>query len=1021
MRAVPRRLVRALRRTETRVAPVADAAPLPDPASLPNPALALVAASGLFDPVWYARHNPDVVAAGADPLTHFVTHGDAEGRSPGPLFYAPDYLASRPDVRAARVPPLLHFLAHGAQDGTTAGADRRLRVSGSRPVQPIDVRAAPTVTPALAVAVHVHYPEVFDEVCAAVRHLPGPVSLFVTATDAAMLPGIVVSVAAHGIAAPLYTRAVPNRGRNFAGFLVEFADFIGRHDLLLHLHTKKSLYSGAEQVSWRAHLLRMLVGGPYQAAAIVQRFADDPHLGVVTPATAPMLPYWAHHWLSSGHLAGPLWARLGLHSPPPRGSFDYPVGGMFWARVAAVAPLLQAGWQIEDFSPETGQADGTIMHAIERSIVAVAADQGFGFAEIDADAGVWRVGHADRNMWQYGALTASHARAQVEAARVVSFDLFDTLVLRTTMTPGAVHDLVGLTMGRRDFVSRRHAAEHAARVARRDQGDVDIDAIYAAFLRDDGWDDAAVARARALELEIDLRVLRPRAEGIALLRAARDAGRRCILISDTYVPRAVIDDWLARWGLGGMFDEIYLSNERGVRKDRGDMWTLVAQAEGADGLLHVGDNEQSDIQGPTDRNLAALHLMAAPNLAVLRGVVSWPAGRTPLAHDLLQGPIAARLGASPFVPGGRFRPVMLATPEDLGFVVIGPLLFAFFVWLFRHPALPHLQHLYFAAREGHALLATYEALRRELERAGTNQSYLPPGSYVHVSRQVALGAAMAVDFDPATVISTGHFEGSLAGLLQTRLGYTPHAELGLSEVSLRLPDDAAYVQRMMTLLRPEIEAHAADARAAFLAYCHQVGLDRPESVGLVDVGYSGTIQLAMQRVLGRPLVGLYMSARPAAARVEADGGYAYGALADPIDPDLSTPFSRSVVILETVFTAPHGQVTGFDRQPDGTMSPRFLPDGPAQRHFAVTERMQRGAQEYCLDLVRTLGPLIHELEIDRTLPQVQLDLLAKGGLKLSQDLAKTIIFEDDFCGNGSTEAVLFLQRLYGGWGTDTAT
>ena len=44
---------------------------------------------GLFDGDWYLLNNADVRISGADPLTHYMRHGFAEGRSPGPNGIAP--------------------------------------------------------------------------------------------------------------------------------------------------------------------------------------------------------------------------------------------------------------------------------------------------------------------------------------------------------------------------------------------------------------------------------------------------------------------------------------------------------------------------------------------------------------------------------------------------------------------------------------------------------------------------------------------------------------------------------------------------------------------------------------------------------------------------------------------------------------------------------------------------------------------------------------------------------------------
>ena len=79
--------------------------------------LALLRASSLFDPVWYARAYPDVAMSGLDPTAHFAAHGAAENRDTGPGFDAKWYRRRYPDVAAAGIHPLLHFLRHGAAEG----------------------------------------------------------------------------------------------------------------------------------------------------------------------------------------------------------------------------------------------------------------------------------------------------------------------------------------------------------------------------------------------------------------------------------------------------------------------------------------------------------------------------------------------------------------------------------------------------------------------------------------------------------------------------------------------------------------------------------------------------------------------------------------------------------------------------------------------------------------------------------------------------------------------------------------
>lgn len=77
----------------------------------------LVAASPLFDSVWYLQNYPDVVLLGQDPLQHYLTLGWRLGRSPSATFNAARYLQLHQDVAAAGINPLLHYLLYGEKEG----------------------------------------------------------------------------------------------------------------------------------------------------------------------------------------------------------------------------------------------------------------------------------------------------------------------------------------------------------------------------------------------------------------------------------------------------------------------------------------------------------------------------------------------------------------------------------------------------------------------------------------------------------------------------------------------------------------------------------------------------------------------------------------------------------------------------------------------------------------------------------------------------------------------------------------
>ena len=74
----------------------------------------------LFDTNFYLTQNPDVRAAGLDPLKHYEAFGWREQRDPSLLFSVSKYLTMNPDVKAAGAEPFLHYLQYGQYEGRMA-------------------------------------------------------------------------------------------------------------------------------------------------------------------------------------------------------------------------------------------------------------------------------------------------------------------------------------------------------------------------------------------------------------------------------------------------------------------------------------------------------------------------------------------------------------------------------------------------------------------------------------------------------------------------------------------------------------------------------------------------------------------------------------------------------------------------------------------------------------------------------------------------------------------------------------
>ena len=160
-------------------------------------------------------------------------------------------------------------------------------------------------------------------------------------------------------------RVLPNRGRDVWPKLFGFADRHAAHDLVLHLHGKKSTHA-VKLDSWLDLVLDCLLPPEAEINRIVSLFQSVPTLGIVAPLTHRAV-LGAAHWGDNIELAQEILRRTGLDHPlPGNDSLQFPVGSMFWARRAVLQPLLDLGLTPEHFPAEQGQVDATPAHAIER-------------------------------------------------------------------------------------------------------------------------------------------------------------------------------------------------------------------------------------------------------------------------------------------------------------------------------------------------------------------------------------------------------------------------------------------------------------------------------------------------------------------------------------------------------------------------------------------------------------------------------------------------------------------------------
>ena len=215
-----------------------------------------------------------------------------------------------------------------------------------------------------AILLHAGHVEGLSEIAGFLRRIPFPADLIVT-TDSADKRAAIEDAFGRWPGGNFEIRLTPNRGGDVAPQLIACRDAYDSHELILILHTRTWAQSD-ELAGWREFLLRNLIGSPALMRGVMEAFLQLPRLGVLAPRTFQKVRRRLV-WGDSYEICRGLAARLGFNIYPDS-PVDCPAGFMFWARSAALKPLLdlELGW--EDFAPEDGQEDGALAHGLERLV-----------------------------------------------------------------------------------------------------------------------------------------------------------------------------------------------------------------------------------------------------------------------------------------------------------------------------------------------------------------------------------------------------------------------------------------------------------------------------------------------------------------------------------------------------------------------------------------------------------------------------------------------------------------------------
>ena len=526
-------------------------------------------------------------------------------------------------------------------------------------------------------------------------------------------------------------------------------------------------------------------------------------------------------------------------------------------------------------------------------------------------------------------------RQLIDTHDAVSADLFDTLLMRRTLFPADVFEIVGLRLKQKGIVI--DCVPQKRLEGEKELGKTTVPTlleIYSYILERYSIPGIRPEELARLEWETDRDLVVPRKELCTLLREAHQQGKPVYIVSDTFYTKDQLAALLNHCGIT-FYTDILASCDYRTGKTQG-LFTVLRQRIPEKHCVHIGDSIDADIKSAERSGYTACQLFSGLELFEKAGYLGLWENIHSLSSRIQTGMLAANLFNSPFQFEEPERKIHVADAYDIGYLFLGPVITGFVIWLYRQMRQRGLKNIWFCARDGYLIKKLYD----QLDTSANSVYFL-------TSRFAAIRAGIEDDGDIHYVESM-RFSGSLQEQLRERFGISVEADAERG----RLLD-----------YREEILKAAEVNRKNYLTYLQNLETAEGE-IAFCDFSARGTVQMYVQRLLDRHLKGLYFS--------QLDPGYmeAKGLEISPFYSGDSGVY-RNFYVLEAVITAPQPSVFGFDENGDAC----FVRETRSDEDLRCIQRVQDGAADY-FEMFRKLDPEWESLD-ERSLGSLILSLVHK--------------------------------------------
>lgn len=324
----------------------------------------------------------------------------------------------------------------------------------------------------------------------------------------------------------------------------------------------------------------------------------------------------------------------------------------------------------------------------------------------------------------YWNITEQLLRTAIDQHDSISFDIFDTLLMRRILEPKDVFEVVERVLTSRgypdnNFKERRLCAEHSLK------NYPNIHDIYIKLGQLYHISSDILNLWKRTEMEIERKMLVPREKMVDIFHDCLKNGKRVFLISDMYFSKLELQELLCAHNITGYL-ELLVSCDYGKGKEDGGLYEIYRQLAGNGCFLHIGDNRRSDGEIAEEYGIDTFLIYSAYEMWMASSMQTTLSHIDSLEQRCIMGNLIWKYCENPFVLAKSRGKIQIDTESLLGYLFLGPLYAEFIHWLCGMIQEYHIEQLLLPARDGYLI---EQMLKQEIGGGGIVKLFIlkPPG------------------------------------------------------------------------------------------------------------------------------------------------------------------------------------------------------------------------------------------------------------------------------------------------------